>query len=365
MIHFLVPAEQEAGIKDYLDVHGASFHEDLRIVHYDTLVQQKQFHRGTYVCSSLDQLNTGMTEFLAVLHQKLMPIAGFRFLNIPKVTLRRFDLLKEFHRLGLNEFAVERASGDLQGLTFPVFIRNEKLHEGALSELLNSEREVRQAIGKALVQGHNLKHLIVVEFCDTANEAGYYRKYASFVVGKRIIPRSLNYGRSWMLKHAGTEFTMPMVLEELEYVTSNLHQEQLAKIFELAGVEYGRIDYAIKDGAVQTWEINLNPTIGRGNRPRSMNISADLDVIREKVRQNFYEGFESAWREVDLKSEHTMPVAVEIDSQILAAACEKPNHESRLLNSMRTILRPAKPIIEPLSPPFLGALSWLARHRSK
>ena len=29
----------------------------------------------------------------------------------------------------------------------------------------------------------------------------------------------------------------------------------------MAGVEYGRIDYAMKDGAMQVWEINLNATL--------------------------------------------------------------------------------------------------------
>jgi len=78
-----------------------------------------------------------------------------------------------------------------------------------------------------------------------------------------------------------------VVVEELEYVTTNPHQKQLSEIFELAQVEYGRIDYAMKDGRVQTWEINLNPTIGRGLRPRSRNIPAELDAIRDEVRSEF------------------------------------------------------------------------------
>jgi hypothetical protein len=31
--------------------------------------------------------------------------------------------------------------------------------------------------------------------------------------------------------------------------------------FELAGIEYGRIDYGIKDGRIQVREINKNPTL--------------------------------------------------------------------------------------------------------
>jgi hypothetical protein len=29
--------------------------------------------------------------------------------------------------------------------------------------------------------------------------------------------------------------------------------------FEAAGLQYGRIDYAMKDGQIQVWEINDNP----------------------------------------------------------------------------------------------------------
>ena len=32
-------------------------------------------------------------------------------------------------------------------------------------------------------------------------------------------------------------------------------------MFELTQVDYGRIDYSIKDGKIQVWEINTNPII--------------------------------------------------------------------------------------------------------
>jgi len=33
----------------------------------------------------------------------------------------------------------------------------------------------------------------------------------------------------------------------------------LRRIFDIAGIDYGRIDYSLRDGAVETWEINTNP----------------------------------------------------------------------------------------------------------
>ena len=364
MIHFVVPAAQAAAMKDYLDVQGKSLCEEFRVLHYEGLAQQLEFVRGTYVLAALDQLSPAMSRLLLEIYQELKEIGGIRFLNDPSKSLQRFELLTELHRRGLNDFRVMRANTDLKDVRFPVFLREERLHDGAISPLLNSVSEIRQAIGRALVQGHELRNLMVVEFCDTADERGFYRKYAAFVVGKRVIPRSLNYGRHWMLKHSETEFTVPMVLEELDYVSKNPHQQQLSEIFELARVEYGRIDYAMKDGKLQTWEINLHPTIGRGLRPRSKNIPADVDAIRDEVRHCFYDGFESAWKEVNLSTNGQPPVELRLSPQLIREAIAPVEHQQRLLNGIKAVLRPAKPLIEPLSPPFLSAAGWLARRFS-
>jgi hypothetical protein len=361
MIHFLVPAAHDFAVRDYLDVSEASLREHFRVVHYEDLVRHKEFARGTYVLSTLDQLSEATAALLSQIYNQLQHVEGFRFLNHPTNTLQRFELLTELNQRGLNEFRAFRAGTNHNQPKFPVFLRNERLHEGALSPLLNSEREIQQAIGRALVQGHTPGDLLVVEFCDTASEAGYYRKYAAFVVGKQVIPRSLNYGKDWMLKHSQTEFTMPMVLEELDFVRQNPHEDQLLKIFELAHVEYGRIDYAIRNGSVQTWEINLNPTIGRGLRPRSKNIAPELDAVRDQVRQSFYQGFESAWKAVLLPSDVQPPIEVTIDPGILRAASVNGVRQTRVLDGVRTVLRPLKPLIEPVSSPFLRALGWSAR----
>jgi hypothetical protein len=212
-----------------------------------------------------------------------------------------------------------------------------------------------------LVQGRKLKNLLIVEFCNTADEIGFFRKYAAFIVGKRVIPRSLNYGRRWMLKHSRTEFTMPMIEEELEYVSTNPHQQQLREIFALAQVEYGRIDYAIKDNKVQTWEINLLPTIGRGLRRRSKPLPPELDAARDEVKRHFYEGFERAWREVDLPTDFKAPIRLTLSPQTIRAASPPEVPSDRLLTTFKAMLRPAKPLIVPISRPFLFILGSLAR----
>jgi hypothetical protein len=272
-------------------------------------------------------------------------------------------LLAELARLDLNDFRAARASENLAGLRYPVFIRAERDHEGAISPLLHSAAAVEAGIGRALVQGHRLLDLLVVEFCATADEDGFYRKYAAFIVGNRVVARSLHYGREWMLKFHGNEYSRPMVQEELDYVLSNPHDVQLAEIFRVGRVEYGRIDYSIKDGRIQTWEINLNPTIGRGLRPSASKVPAELDRIRKETKDCFYSRFQKAWEAVDLAPDGQPAVPVSLDPGKTRAALSGEGRHGRLLATLRTVLRPVKPLIEPRAAPALRFLSRLARSR--
>jgi len=206
---------------------------------------------------------------------------------------------------------------------------------------------------------------LVVEFCETADKAGFYRKYAAFVVGNTVIARSLNYGTHWMLKHEGTQFTLSMAQEEREFVLKNPHQAQLAKIFEIAGVEYGRIDYAIKDGQIQTWEINLNPTIGRGLRRLSSNVPVELEPIRIEVKQHFYRCFQDAWEAVDVTPGDQQAISVAFDISKAQTNLSGESARGRLLAGLRAVVRPAKTQLEPLAAPFLRLLGWFAVRRTR
>ena len=224
-----------------------------------SLLDETRFERGTYVFSTIEEVAPPMERFIEELALRLGEDPAMRIFNDPKRVLRRFDLHAELWRLGRSRFRSLRAAGDLSGVLYPVFIRSERAHDGALSPLLSSPREVETWIGRAIALRRPLHDLMVVEFCDTADAGGGYRKYAAFNVGGRIVPRSMNYGRHWMLKFAGNDFTMAMAEEELQYVQSNPHEQELAEIFAIAHTDYGRIDYSIKDGRVQPG-VNLNPT---------------------------------------------------------------------------------------------------------
>jgi hypothetical protein len=366
MIHFVVPARHDGMIRDYLELWGRDVASRLHVVHAESLVGAPSLPRGTYVLAALDQYSAPMAVFIRSIHAALSSHDRVRFLNHPTRTLQRYALLDELHRRGLNTFRAVRIGDDLGALRYPVFLRSQSQHDGALSPLLRTQAEVEAAIGRALVRGNSTRDLLVVEFSDTADDGGYYRKYCAFVVGGHIMPRTLSYSRAWMLKFSGSEFSVAMAAEERDYVLANPHERALRTIFDLAGVGYGRIDYAMKGDRVETWEINLNPTVGRGLRPSSGRaLSPELEAIRTPTKEHFYRCFRAAWEDVDLDIGGTDDIPVAIDPAVAQAASATQNDDPRWLAIVRRVLRPAKPLIAPIATLALPAIGRAAIRRTR
>ena len=87
----------------------------------------------------------------------------------------------------------------------------------------------------------------------------------------------------WFTKSSGNLPDEAGVREEADYVQANPHDEWLRRVFDVAGIDYGRVDYGILDGVPQVWEINLNPTLGTGTcRGRRAALSPALRELREQ-----------------------------------------------------------------------------------
>lgn len=342
MIHFLAPAGERL-LHNYLDVRGQAIADRFEIVAYENL--PRRFRGGTYVFSALEQLSAPMERLVAHLHAQLSACAGVRTLNHPGRTLRRYELLRELSRLGRNQHRAVRASEDLGGLRYPVFLRGERTHDGALSPLLHDAREVEAWIGRLVVVGRQLEELLIMEFCDTADANGIYRKYAAFIVGDQILPRSLDLGHDWMLKRHGTEFGTEPLAEEWEYVHTNPHERELREIFAIAGVDYGRIDYSMQDGRIRTWEINLHPTLGRGREGSKYRAPAEFRDTHARTKDYVHERLREAWVNIDLHDDRDLPVTLDPALVAAAAAVPQPGYRSPVTAAVRRALRPIKPLL--------------------
>ena len=89
--------------------------------------------------------------------------------------------------------------------------------------------------------------------------------------------------------------------EGLQYQRENPHAAWLARVFDLAGIEYGRVDYGVAGGVPQVWEINLNATIGRAEgQSRHTNLPPALKALRDSGRDIFHAQLRAAFLELDL-----------------------------------------------------------------
>lgn len=360
MIHLVVPRDQDWAFVNYLTGHGASLARDMRVVHYESLPAQRAFERGTWVFSALDQLAPGMERLVRTVAETLASEPGVRVFNDPRRTLLRHDLLAALADRGLNGFRVVRAGAAYEALRYPVFVRAERSHGGNISPLLHDPKEVRAWLGRAVVQGYAFADLLVAEFHDTASPEGYYRKYAAFIVGDRILPRSMAYGRSWMLKHEQTELSEAVMLEERAYLHADPHAAQLAEIVRIAGVDYGRIDYAVLDGRVQTWEINLHPTIGRSPGRRRIPLPAELEALRKANRESFYRKFNEAWLPYAAPCEGR-PIPMSLDAELIRRAADGRRKPRSSMLALRAVARPFKPVLEPVAMQLFPVITALAR----
>ncbi len=235
----------------------------MQYLFYDDLVHARQAQPGTYIFSDLETLSPGQLQ-LAIEFDEQLSRAGnkFRVLNHPARVLRRYDALHKLHAEGVNSFRVVWASDSLEGIRFPVFLRRGDDHRGNLTPLLHDQAALERGLKYVRLQGNRLADILVVEFCDTSDQAGVFRKYSAFVVDKKVLPRHLLFGHNWNLKKPSLK-TAELEQEQMTYLETNPHQDFVADAFRRTNIDYGRIDYGVSGSVPQVWEINTHPTVAK------------------------------------------------------------------------------------------------------
>ena len=261
MIHLLLTRAHAYTLQQYLDTWGRDVRPFFRPLFFDDLAFGADLKPGTYIFADLERLDEAGMELARLAWGRLAARpADFRLLNDPSKVLLRYDLLRELHAAGINRFAAHRMNNGSLPKRFPVFLRRASEHDGALSALIHSPQELDRAAADLVARGAPAGDLLAVEYCETADDAGIYRKYSAFRVGEHVMARHLFHSRKWVLKKA--DLVDPgFVEEERVYLTENPHERELRRVFDLAHIEYGRMDYSVLDGVVQVWEINTNPMI--------------------------------------------------------------------------------------------------------
>jgi hypothetical protein len=101
-----------------------------------------------------------------------------------------------------------------------------------------------------------------VEYAAEPLRPGLFRKMSAFRIGDAIVPHISVHDTVWLVKY-GRKFDNieDLYQQELELLQSNPYADHLRKVFDVAGIEYGRADFGMYQGRIQVYEINTNPHV--------------------------------------------------------------------------------------------------------
>lgn len=272
MIYYICTENHGYTIQSFLNTWGEELRSRITLHRYRDLLSMPRLPGGTYIFTDYDRLPLRMRRQAGHIADQLeAQPEKVRVLNHPRRSLLRYPLLKRLKEVGINRFDVHLPNAISEIRKFPVFVRQGSHHGGQMSELFHSRTALEDHLwgqggaegGGEAGRGRRRPGAVpplIIEYCHTADATGVFRKYSVFRVGDRYVPRHLVFSRDWVV-------SMPDLLdeariaEELAFLQTHPHESMVRQVFEIADIQYGRVDYAMLDGRMQVWEINSNPIV--------------------------------------------------------------------------------------------------------
>lgn len=341
MIFYLTTRANMNVINWYLEQWGKPLVSNILPVAYQDVFKKRKLPSGTYIFADIERLSPAETEKAAWIWTHLQKSQETRLLNHPLWSMCRYELLKTLYNQGENQFNIYRLTEDISAVQFPVFVRGENDHKGNQTSLLETQTELDQAIAAIVNQGESRQDKVIIEFCDTRDDQGIFKKYSAFAIGDAIVPVHVRYQKDWVVK-ANTLKTDQREQENQTYVQTNPHTDKIREIFKLARIQYGRIDYSFSGDLMQVWEINTNPTICHFQDSRE-------SPLNRQVAEQLEQAFTSIDRPSNSKGSISIPpqpssdTPLEFVSRISEAAPWLPNpYRVTLRKSLRKVIKTLK-----------------------
>jgi hypothetical protein len=266
MIYYVCRGYRSHTIRRFLATVGRELGSFVRLLRYEDLFAAPAIPVGHYIFTDFDRLTPrGIEETAAIASLIAEVVPAANVLNRALQVQERYALLRTLARMGLNPFDVARLD-EGRTLRFPVFIRRERGADGPETGLLHNEEEFEAALAQLTAAGRTRKGRIAVEYVDTRAPDGLFRKFSALRVANRVVPIHIHATDGWVVKSRSNTVDEALAAQEYEYVRDNPHRDELMRIFEIARIDFGRIDYALLDGRLVTFEINTNPTLPRARK---------------------------------------------------------------------------------------------------
>jgi hypothetical protein len=261
MILYVCRARHRYTIDKFLPAMPAERQGMLGVMSYEQIFSTLRIPPAHLIFTDFDRLSQYELEIAATAAEQMRKAySKVRILNHPARFLQRHELLAQLWHLGINPFRSARLELPLPDLAYPVFLRREGDASGPETGLLPDRAALDLALGDMRARGVPLRGRLAVEFCNRPDADGFFRKYGAFRVGDQILPQHLQVSENWVVKSNSKRPSEAHVAEEMDYVLTNPHSDALKRIMDVAGADFGRIDYTVVDGKIIVFEINSNPT---------------------------------------------------------------------------------------------------------
>ncbi len=245
---------------DFIGKMAPDFADRLIPFSYEQIIAGGRFPRGNYLFTDMDRATRQEIVRSAQLCQALVEDGGtWRVINWPNRVLNRYELLRRLCDNGTNRFNVYLYAEARRPGRYPVFVRLLSIHGGESSALLQRWDDVEATIEQLLKQGACREDILITEFEDTRSPDDLYRKYSYFVFDGAVYPGPVMFSKTWNVNPLTMFCSDATIDEEIAFSKSAPHLDRIKEIFAFAHIQYGRIDYALLNGAVRIWEINTNP----------------------------------------------------------------------------------------------------------
>jgi hypothetical protein len=135
--------------------------------------------------------------------------------------------------------------------------------------------------------------LLIIEYAAEPLPGGIFRKLSVFRIADRLLGYTCVHDHQWIVKYGQRGIaTQEMYEEEHRFVAEHTFAEAMRPVFELAGIEYGRVDFGILGGRPQIYEINSNPDLKLRHNPSPV-------PLRNESNELFRHNYLQALRAID------------------------------------------------------------------
>lgn len=228
---------------------------------YSWVVSRNKLPKATYIFTDRERMDLWELRVYGALFQHLKDSGeGYRVINDPSKMMNRSSLLRALYIKNINDFNAYLLTEKRFPDKYPVFLRRGHDHARPLTGLLKNELELKEALAKLHQDREPDDGILVTEFCSEPVEGTLFRKLSCYQVDTEIFFYNCIHEHSWLVKYATKNpASNALYEEEQEMIVSNAFENEIRKVFEVANIEYGKVDFGLVNGKVQIYEINTNP----------------------------------------------------------------------------------------------------------